>query len=290
MARRILAPLRVPHVAIALLLLSAAPSLHAQRNRDRVAFGDTAAWLDDCEDETRHGYYRGDDARARRCEVRTMTVNASGGTISMDAGRNGSISIRGADVATITVISKIVTTARTQAEADELGRQVKVSVTPTQIGSDGPDQLSRRNWHVSFDVVVPRSAAVVARTQNGGVTLEGLRGRSEAHAVNGPVNVRDMSGDVTGRTQNGPVIAELSGLRWEGKGLDLQTQNGPVNLSIPEGYNAHLETGTVNGPMQFDFAVTVQGRIDRRLSVDLGKGGPTIRAVTTNGPVVVRRL
>jgi hypothetical protein len=28
----------------------------------------------------------------------------------------------------------------------------------------------------------------------------------------------------------------------------------------------------------------------RRLSVDLGEGGPTIRAMTTNGGVSVRRL
>jgi DUF4097 and DUF4098 domain-containing protein YvlB len=86
------------------------------------------------------------------------------------------------------------------------------------------------------------------------------------------------------------VVAYLKGTKWQGAGLDLQTTNGPVNLSIPEGYNAHLETGTVNGPMRFDFPVTVQGRIDRRLSLDIGSGGPTIRVVTTNGPVIVRRL
>jgi len=63
-----------------------------------------------------------------------------------------------------------------------------------------------------------------------------------------------------------------------------------VNLYIPAGYNARLETGTVNGPMRFDFPVTVQGRITKQLSTDIGSGGPTIRAVTTNGPVVVRRM
>lgn len=275
--------------AACVLLLLTTPALHAQHYHDRTEFGDTAAWLDDCEDEARHGYYDSDDARERHCEVRTITVKATGGTISMDAGRNGSIAIRGADVSTITVIAKIVTTARTQAEADDVARQVKIDVTPTQVESDGPDQTNHRNWYVSFDVLVPRSASVAARTQNGGVFLEGLTGRSEAHAVNGPVSVREMSGDVIGRTQNGPVIAVLQGKKWQGAGLDLQTQNGPVNLSIPDGYNAHVETGTVNGPMRVDFPVTVQGQLNRRLSLDLGGGGPTIRVVTTNGPVVLRR-
>ena len=275
-------------IASALLLCVAAPTLRAQRHREGVAFGDTAAWIDDCLDETRHSYYDNDD-RERHCEVRTTTVRAGGGTISMDAGRNGSISIRGGDVETITVIAKIATTASTQGEADAIAKQVKINVTPTQITSDGPDKTNHRNWYVSFDVIVPRAAAVMARTQNGGVSLEGLTGRSEAHAVNGPVSIHNMSGEVVGRTQNGPVVADLQGTKWQGVGLDLQTTNGPVDLRIPDGYNAHLETGTVNGPMRFDFPVTVQGRINRRLSFDLGSGGPTIRAVTTNGPVVVRR-
>jgi DUF4097 and DUF4098 domain-containing protein YvlB len=275
-------------LAAAFLVIIAAPSLRAQRHRDGVAFGDTAEWIDDCQGEGRRSYYDGDD-RERHCEVRTTTVRAGGGTISMDAGQNGSIAIRGGDVETITVIAKIAATASTQGEAEAIAKQVKINVTPTQITSDGPDQTNHRNWYVSFDVIVPRSAAVIARTHNGGVSLEGLTGRSEAHAVNGPVSIYNMSGEVIGRTQNGPVVADLQGTKWQGAGLDLQTTNGPVNLRIPDGYNAHLETGTVNGPMRFDFPVTVQGNINRRLSLELGKGGPTIRAVTTNGPVVVRR-
>jgi hypothetical protein len=35
--------------------------------------------------------------------------------------------------------------------------------------------------------------------------------------------------------------------------------------------------------------MTVQGRIDRQLSVNLGSGGPLVRATTTNGGVSVKR-
>ena len=76
---------------------------------------------------------------------------------------------------------------------------------------------------------------------------------------------------------------------WEGSGMDMRTTNGGVALQIPEDYNAHLETGTVNGGMRLGFPVTVQGRIDRELSVDLGRGGQTVRAVTTNGGVRVEQ-
>jgi hypothetical protein len=58
---------------------------------------------------------------------------------------------------------------------------------------------------------------------------------------------------------------------------------------VPTGYSAHLETGTTNGSLRFDFPITVQGQLNRRLSVDLGDGGPTIRVVTTNGGVTIKR-
>ncbi len=74
-------------------------------------------------------------------------------------------------------------------------------------------------------------------------------------------------------------------------GLDAETTNGPVNLAIPESYSARLEFGTVNGPMSVGFPVTVtiQGRVGRRITTTLGAGGAPVRAVTTNGPVEIRR-
>ena len=62
-----------------------------------------------------------------------------------------------------------------------------------------------------------------------------------------------------------------------------------MHLSLPEGYSAHLETGTVNGGLRTDFPITVQGRIGRTLSTDLGQGGPPIRVRTTNGGVSIER-
>jgi hypothetical protein len=45
----------------------------------------------------------------------------------------------------------------------------------------------------------------------------------------------------------------------------------------------------VNGHLEVDFPVTLQGRIGKRLALDLGGGGPPLRLETTNGGVKVRR-
>jgi hypothetical protein len=67
--------------------------------------------------------------------------------------------------------------------------------------------------------------------------------------------------------------------------------NGPADLEIPDNYNAKIEFGTVNGPMEvgFPMTVTINGRVKDRISTTLGKGGPPIRVVTTNGPMTVRK-
>jgi hypothetical protein len=50
-----------------------------------------------------------------------------------------------------------------------------------------------------------------------------------------------------------------------------------------------LQTGTVNGPFttEVPLMVTSLGRRSQRIDTTLGRGGPTIRAVTTNGPVSI---
>jgi DUF4097 and DUF4098 domain-containing protein YvlB len=112
-----------------------------------------------------------------------------------------------------------------------------------------------------------------------------VEGELDLHASNGGIRIDNVGGDVHGETTNGGVSALLSGTSWRGKGLDLRTTNGGVNVTIPRGYNARLETGTTNGGMRVDFPITVQGMIGRRIQTQLGSGGPLVRVMTTNGGV-----
>ena len=88
---------------------------------------------------------------------------------------------------------------------------------------------------------------------------------------------------------NGGLVVELDGASWDGEVLDVKTTNGGIVMAIPENYSANLQTGTVNGHLSIDFPVTVQGRIGKELAVNLGNGGATVRAMTTNGGVKIRR-
>ena len=84
-------------------------------------------------------------------------------------------------------------------------------------------------------------------------------------------------------------VIELSGDRWDGDSLDVSTTNGGVIMSVPENYSANLQTGTVNGSVNTDFPITVQGRINKQIALNLGSGGATVKAMTTNGGVHLKR-
>jgi len=265
--------------SLALLAGCAAPRLLAQG-----AGGDH--WLDHCRHDD------GGDGRVHYCEVRDAGFKAVG-AVTVDPGANGAIGITGWDRDSVAVREKIRTEARTDAEARALAGRLRIVASGGTISAEGPsneDGEDGEGWSVSLDVMVPRHSDLTARTVNGPTAVDDVAGRMDLNAVNGPLSLEGLGGDVHARTVNGPLVVTLAGMKWDGAGLDSRTTNGPVVLRIPSGYAAHLETGTVNGPMSFDFPITVTGRFDgRSIDTDLGGGGPPIRARTTNGPLTVRR-
>jgi DUF4097 and DUF4098 domain-containing protein YvlB len=228
------------------------------------------------------------DRRASHCEVRESTV---GGTnpLDIDAGTNGGIRIRGWDRGDVLVRAKIAAYADSDADARRLASGIRVDTLGGRVRAEGPDTGGGQSWSVSFEVQVPRSAQLTLTTNNGGISIDDFRGAARFRARNGGVSLSNIGGDIRGETTNGGVSIELAGDHWDGEGLDVETHNGGVRMTLPEYYSAELETGTTNGHVSVDFPVTVQGSFGRRLNTTLGSGGAKVRAITTNGGVTIRR-
>lgn len=258
------------------LMLAAAPSLLAQQDEEE--------WLENCRDyESRR--------RVPYCEIKnTGYRQAAGGLLTVEPNQNGAVTIRGWDRDSVHVQARIRAAARTEDQARAMAEQVRISTTRGTVSAAGPSSDRNEHWYVSFVIYVPRRTDVRAETQNGPIGLTQVEGTIDVRAVNGPISLRELGGDVRARAQNGPISITLGGTRWSGAGLDAETQNGPMVLYVPEGYNAQLETGTTNGPMSIGFPITVMGRaLEKRITTTLGSGGPTIRARTQNGPLTIRR-
>jgi hypothetical protein len=249
----------------------------------------TLAGHDWCDDENRH------EDGVRVCEVREITLRATGSTIEVDARPNGGVDVVGEDRRDVHVLAKVVARAGGEDRARDLVRQVEIDIDGLELSASGPrrdwdDGDDREYWWVSFRLAVPRQSDLDLRSTNGGISIADVSGDIAFRTTNGGVELRGLGGSVEGATTNGGLDISLSGSQWEGEGLDVRTTNGGIDMRIPSGYSARLETGTTNGGIEVDFPITLQGRINRRrLSTDLGSGGKTIRVVTTNGGVEIRK-
>lgn len=262
--------------ALTLLTLIALPASAQRRTTARD-------WQDDCD------RWGGDRDSERYCTVDESTIAAPSGVLNIDGKTNGGIQVIGASRRDILIRAKIQTNARSRDRAREIAEQIKIHSEGGRIYATGPESERREWWSVSFEVEVPVKTDLDLKANNGGISVADVNGTLRMETQNGGIHLESVGGDVVAETMNGGVHVDLDGDTWQGRGLDATTTNGGVHVSVPRNYNAHLETGTTNGGVDIDFPVTVQGRLGRRISTDLGRGGPTVRVITTNGGVDIRR-
>ena len=250
-------------------------SLPAQ-NRSRGDFG-RADW---CDDDPYDG------RETRECRILEATVG-NGNVLDVDAGRNGGIRVRSWDRKEAHIRMKATAWSRDASEARDVVESVRLTTDNGLVRATSAREAGQ--WSASFEVQVPRNARLTLNARNGGLTLEEFQGTAEMDTVNGGISITDARGEIRGTTRNGGISVSLTGQRWDGRGLDLETKNGGVSIVIPQGYSAELETGTWNGHLRVDFPVTVTGSLTRQIKTTLGSGGALIRALTTNGGVAIRQ-
>ncbi|MGE0866312.1 MAG: DUF4097 domain-containing protein [Vicinamibacterales bacterium] len=233
--------------------------------------------------------YDDDDTR-QHCEVRESTLPA--GPLAVDAGDNGGITVEAWDRNEIRVRAVVRGTARTEERAREIAGGVQVQAGGGRVSATGPDRDNRREWwSVSYRINVPRRNDLDLNANNGGINITGVTGDIKFDTTNGGVRLTDLAGRVNGSTRNGGLTVNLGGTSWDGEGIDVETSNGGVTVAVPDGYNAQLETRTVNGGFRSDIPLTIQGELSSRrgVSAQLGSGGPTVRVRTTNGGLKIGR-
>lgn len=270
---------------LAITIIAGALPLAAQRSVDT-----DDRWLQNCRDNWSDGN------RGRACEVREVPFRVSGRSIDVDGRQNGGIRVVGWDGNDVKVTARLQSNARSDGDARDLLKDVRVILDGNHLYSDGPRtsgwssrdrDRDHESWSVSYVIMVPRHFDLRLDANNGALNVAGVNGTMDLRTTNGSVNLDEVGGDVRARTQNGSVNVELTGSKWDGTGLEAETQNGSVRMGIPSKYVATIETGTVNGRVNTDFPVTVRGRISRQLSLPLNGGGTTLRATTTNGSVTL---
>ena len=254
--------------------IAALPAL-AQRNQERSL---------SCNDND-HG------RQIRHCEMREQQTGFAG-RLSVDSGMNGGVSVKGWDQSGVLVRAKLEAWADDEMTAKSLVSQIRLDLSAGQVAASGPADGGRQGWSVSYEIFVPRNADLALKAHNGGISISDVRGNIQFDTMNGGVSLNRLAGNVEGKTMNGGVNVVLAGNRWDGTKLDARTTNGGVNITMPENYSAHFESSTVNGRINLGLPANArdrEGEAQRKISTELGSGGPTIHVETMNGGVSIKR-
>lgn len=264
------------YLLLAILLTASAAAFGQEREKSKN--------YEFCSDN----WSNGDKVSAR--DLRETTF-AAPGVLNVDAGKNGGISVRGENRSDVLVRACIQAWGKTQEEANSIVRSIRIE-TGSTVRADS--SLTESNWSVSYQILVPRSINVDLKAHNGGISISSIEGSLKFETTNGGVALNDLAGDVKGRTTNGGVSVKLSGVSWRGSGLDVETTNGGVKISMPQNYAAQVETGTVNGGFKSNVAALNlpednenKWNRKKRISTSINGGGAPIRVVTTNGGIKI---
>jgi hypothetical protein len=227
-------------------------------------------------------------------DLREMTATA-GGTITVDAGKNGGVSVVGEDRSDVGIKACVQAWGTTEEAAKAAAAGIRINTS----GTIKAENTTEDNWSVSFQIAVPRQSNLKLNAHNGGISISNVEGTMEFETQNGGVSLKNLGGDVKGSTKNGGLNVALGGTSWRGNGMDVVTTNGGVNLTLSKNYSANLETGTVNGGYKSDIpqlAITTEningGWKSRpsRIQTNLNGGGAPVKVITTNGGIKINAL
>jgi hypothetical protein len=229
--------------------------------------------------------------RKRACDLREYRV-APSSRITL-ATHNGGVDVKGWTSNEVLVRARVeVWTSKDGLAPETYLPQIQILATGGQIRSLEPSTKPEGTWfNVSYEIFVPHQTNLDLKSHNGGLSVRDVKGEIRFDTHNGGVNLARVAGNVEGSTHNGGINVDLDGDRWDGHQLVLETNNGGVNLRLPERYSARLEMSTHNGGMKSDFPMTMSGDLKRTkdMNFNIGSGGALIRMKTHNGGVTLRK-
>jgi hypothetical protein len=140
------------------------------------------------------------------------------------------------------------------------------------------------------DVRITMTAGEVdVTTGNGELEISGATGPVRATTGNGRVYVTTSAGPVTARTGNGDVDVRMRTLT-SSSSMEFVTGNGSVMVAVPGNFNGEIDATTGHGDFSSDFEIRIQGRLNpRHIRGIIGEGGRTIKMVTGNGRLELRK-
>jgi len=224
-------------------------------------------------------------------------------TLQMHVEGSAGMALRGSKGSDYVVTACLAASGSSDDKAHAALGDIQVAFDAGRLSMNGP---GGDDWLVYFLVQVPDGATldlkgdngpiglsnvsgtIRARTHNGPLELDGCEGEIDVSAENGPVSLRAGGGRQKVSVVNGPLAIELRGTRWDGDGIEADTKNGPLSLTIPERYESGVSLEMAgNGPIHCSKGCEGAWVPGHSQSLLFGSSQPVIHITTVNGPVEI---
>jgi DUF4097 and DUF4098 domain-containing protein YvlB len=173
-----------------------------------------------------------------------------------------------------------------------------------------PDQwtasLSQRS--VILELKIPLGSDIDMRSGNGSVMVKAAQGNLtihtdngniEAHGISGAIRIESGNGDlqvdgtvaaVDVRTRRGNIAAQIYPGSNMNSGWEVRTDDGDVDLRLPEDFSADLDVSAGDGNVRLDFPIAMIGG-GRQSSIrgPINGGGQHLELHSGKGNIAVRK-
>lgn len=156
----------------------------------------------------------------------------------------------------------------------------------------------------SIVISVPADTSLTARSQNGAIEADGLRGEFDVQTQNGSIALNNVSGMVVAHAANGSIKVTMDRVEAN-KPLSFSSLNGSIDVTLPADVKANVKLNTFRGEIWSDFDIklgagaatqpntTGDGKfrvtMDRNLGGTINGGGVDLSFHSLNGKITIRK-
>ena len=216
-------------------------------------------------------------------EIREIPT-AFTGSMDVDASPVGAITVRAWEQ------PEVLIRAEVEADSAAIAAQVVITESAGVVRATGPvEGNGTRHWTVGYEIFLPPAADLALKANVGAMSVHGVAGKIRCGTSVGALQLASLAGDVQCATSVGAISIALAGDHWDGAGLNVRTDVGAIDLTVPPNFSAHLDLSTGLGAIVTNLPLPVlKAGMGRSVSADLGAGGATVTATTKVGAATVK--
>ena len=163
---------------------------------------------------------------------------------------------------------------------------------------------TRTPSNASTVILVPADTSLTARSHNGDIEADGLRGEFDVQTHNGKITLNNVAGTVVAHAANGAIKVIMDRVEAD-KPLSFSSLNGSIDVTLPADVKATVKLNTFRGEIWSDFDIklgagaatqpnnTSDGKfrvtMDRNLGGTINGGGVDATFHTLNGKITIRK-